>query len=353
YQGDPESPDYDREKYQWEQEKNKVDTSLCFVDDSLYNSLLTENNIKIPDDGRLYGVLWDTYTDVENDGTGTKWSSQHVFEKTDYPVSLKLSELKYHIGNYDYAYTDWESDEDGNITEKCYYMDRNAESQDDGNYTVFSHEEAVSFIEVNVAGVIDTAPAGVIDSVPAIIYPESSLGKFASPDTEWYNVTYYITADDHNYVAGELQDIMDKNFSESGISSYGINDVRNEEEMMRSMVMVINVFAYGFIVLISLVAITNIFNTISTNIMVRRREFAMLKSTGMSDRKMRRMMNYECILYGIKGLIYGMPVSFLISFVLYRWIRENITVGFYIPWYSIAISVGSVFVVVFATMLYS
>ena len=87
--------------------------------------------------------------------------------------------------------------------------------------------------------------------------------------------------------------------------------------------------------------------------MIRKREFAMLKSTGMSDKKMMKMMNYECILYGIKGIIYGIPVSCLISYFLYKWISQGVSMGFYIPWYSIVISVGSVFVVVFATMLYS
>ena len=123
--------------------------------------------------------------------------------------------------------------------------------------------------------------------------------------------------------------------------------------MLRSMVLVSNVFAYGFIILIALVSITNIFNTISTNIMIRRQEFAMLKSTGMSDKKMMRMMNYECILYGLKGIIYGIPVSYFMTVVLYRSIRDSMSIGFYIPWYSAVISVGSVFAVVFATMLYS
>lgn len=55
------------------------------------------------------------------------------------------------------------------------------------------------------------------------------------------------------------------------------------------------VFAYGFSVLISMIAIANVFNTITTNIMLRRREFAMLKSIGLGERGFRKMMNYECI----------------------------------------------------------
>jgi len=120
-----------------------------------------------------------------------------------------------------------------------------------------------------------------------------------------------------------------------------------------AMMKVINVFAFGFIILISLIAVANVFNTISTNVMLRRRELAMLKSVGMSDRGMKKMMNYECVLYGVKGLMYGIPVAVLISYLLYRVISEGVAVGFYVPWYSICISVVSVFVVVFVTMIYS
>lgn len=351
FPGDPSSPDYEKEKYVYERDKNLLGVSMYFVEDAVYEKLLSESNINIPDDGRIYGVLWDEYIHTDNEGDGTKWSKRHVFEKMDYPVSLKFQSFKY-IDGYDFSYSDYETDADGNITEKLYYHDINSESDSADSYIALSYEESICFTEMNIAGVLDSVPGGMMDS-PAVIFPRSAMGGFASNYEEWYNVSYYITADNHNVVADKMHNIMNENISDVNISSYGIDDVRAEEDRMRSMVIVINVFAYGFIILISLVATTNIFNTISTNIMIRKREFAMLKSTGMSDKKMMKMMNYECILYGIKGIIYGIPVSCLLSFMLYRWISQGVSMGFYIPWYSIVIAVGSVFVVVFATMLYS
>ena len=61
--------------------------------------------------------------------------------------------------------------------------------------------------------------------------------------------------------------------------------------------------------LISIYRDSNVFNTISTNISLRRREFAMLKSVGMTQKGFRWMMNYECLLYGSKALLLGLPVS--------------------------------------------
>ena len=66
----------------------------------------------------------------------------------------------------------------------------------------------------------------------------------------------------------------------------------------------VNVFSYGFIILISLIAMANVFNTISTSISLRRREFAMLRSVGLTQKGFRRMMDYECLIYGLLSLIH-------------------------------------------------
>lgn len=117
--------------------------------------------------------------------------------------------------------------------------------------------------------------------------------------------------------------------------------------------MIVRVFAYGFIVLISLIAAANVFNTISTNISLRRREFAMLKSVGMDSKGFNRMMNFECVLYGSKALLLGLPVSCGVTYLIYLAIMEGYETTFHLPWRAIGIAVLSVFLVVFITMMYS
>lgn len=130
-------------------------------------------------------------------------------------------------------------------------------------------------------------------------------------------------------------------------------NVYEMNETDRNMVVIIKVFSYGFITLISLIAVANVFNTISTNIMLRRREFAMLKSVGMTTRGFNRMMNFECILYGLKSLRWGIPVAFGVTWLIFRSIESGYDTRFYLPWTAVAIAVCSVFAVVFATMVYS
>ena len=130
-------------------------------------------------------------------------------------------------------------------------------------------------------------------------------------------------------------------------------DVYERTASQRALITVINVISYGFIILISAIAALNVFNTISTNVLLRRREFAMLRSVGMTNRGFNKMMNFECVLYGTKSLVFGVPAAFGLTYLMFRSVNEGVETSFYLPWSAVAIAVGSVFLVVFATMMYS
>jgi putative ABC transport system permease protein len=138
-------------------------------------------------------------------------------------------------------------------------------------------------------------------------------------------------------------------------TDYNLFNFYEMQEENRNAIFIVNVFAYTFIILISLIAAANVFNTISTNIKLRRRELAMLRSVGMSDRDFQKMMNFECAFYGIRALLFGLPLAAISSWLIYKGIftggEDNINYVF--PWGSLAISVFSVLFVVFVTMLYA
>ena len=119
------------------------------------------------------------------------------------------------------------------------------------------------------------------------------------------------------------------------------------------MLLTVDIFAYGFIILISLIAAANVFNTISTAFLLRRREFAVLSSVGMTPGEMNRMLSYECLLYGVRALRYGLPVSVLVTWAIYRVAAGSMDTSFVIPVSSIVIVIVSVFLVVFSSMLYA
>ena len=130
-------------------------------------------------------------------------------------------------------------------------------------------------------------------------------------------------------------------------------NIQSQTRSQESINTFLGVFVYGFIILISLICIANIFNTVSTNIALRRREFAMMRSVGMTPGGFNRMIRFESIFYGLKALLFGLPISVVISYLLYQTEQGVLISGFTLPWQSYCFAVLMLLVIVFSTMLYS
>ena len=148
-------------------------------------------------------------------------------------------------------------------------------------------------------------------------------------------------------------DNMVKALEHNKLPTSSLVNYADSVESTRNIILIFEVFSYGFIVLISLIAMANVFNTISTNIALRRREFAMLKSIGMTKRGFNKMMRFECLLYGAKSLLWGLPVSVAVTYLIFKATNETWEVKFYMPIVPVIIAVLSVFTVVIITMMYS
>lgn len=152
-----------------------------------------------------------------------------------------------------------------------------------------------------------------------------------------------------------MEDIEMKILAEGVTDNYNLYNVKSMIEDNTNIIFIANVFAYTFIVMISLIAAANVFNTISTNIKLRRRELAMLRSIGISEHGFRKMMNFECVFYGMRALGWGLPIAILFSWLVYEGISAGGAddINFVMPWAGICISIFSVLFIVFITMLYS
>ena len=154
--------------------------------------------------------------------------------------------------------------------------------------------------------------------------------------------------------ANKLQDEVEEMLAEVSCS---INNVDEEAKIMNNMFTLIGIFLYGFIIVISLIGITNIFNTITTNMELRRQEFAMLKSIGMTKKEFSRMIRLESIFMGVKSLLFGLPIGMilaaLIAFCLSEGNIKSLGIKYLIPFNGIIISVIAVFLLITCIMGYS
>ncbi|SEW33064.1 ABC transporter permease [[Clostridium] fimetarium] len=207
-------------------------------------------------------------------------------------------------------------------------------------------------IELNIGLSKDKLVMGVYSNngnTISVMIPQCMIGTVYKSDLFNNPPAIYVATNTHDSVAEKIKTILKDN----NLPVNRLYDLAKEDEYSKNMIFIIQVFAYGFITLISLISVANVFNTISTNILLRRREFAMLKSVGMTKRGFNKMMNFECILYGVKSLLLGLPVSIAITYYIYKSINSGYEMPFTLPWSAIGIAIFSVFAVVFATMIYS
>ena len=169
------------------------------------------------------------------------------------------------------------------------------------------------------------------------------------PSDYYYNVVYLSAAD-----SGSLSDQIEELMTDPAYRdlAYSVSDITSQVRMIEQIIFLINTFSYVFIALISAIGIANIFNTISTGIILRQKEFAMLKSVGMSPKGFHKMLFFESLLYGIKSLLWGLPISFVVMALLYLVLRQNFAIPFSVPWLQVAIGIGAIFAIVLITVCY-
>lgn len=176
----------------------------------------------------------------------------------------------------------------------------------------------------------DTYREGGLDF---ITYDEvgKNLGANISKDTLFIDV-------DNDDSIEKIKSIGDK-------YQYNIWDRRQESEDMRQTYFIMQIFVYGFLIVISLVSVTNIINTISTNISLRKRELAVIKSIGVTPKGFNRMVYLESILYGTISLIYAIPIGIGLCIVMHNMVSEVISFNLMLPWEAIAISIIAVYTI--------
>lgn len=210
-------------------------------------------------------------------------------------------------------------------------------------------------LDIEVGGLVkfdkNSLPCNLVaPGVVGIIMPYSQYINVVNKGVKANDISMNVCVetDEHKEVAENLTTLLNENdFGGSYVS-----DNVDTLETMNTVIFIIQVFVYGFITLISLITIANIINTISANIALRRKEFAMLKSVGTTPKGFSKMVSLESVFYALKAVIFGVPISVLISVVLNKMLGESsIPYHFDIKLYLGVIII--VFVLISITMIYS
>ena len=329
YYFDVDKPEYTKEygEYCGQLYDDSEDVSQVFfitvLNDKSYDKYASDAGIKNADTGAI----------LVNKGTFDVYN-----EKSSKYVKEEMELYKYKAGDtircgynvYDDASSDdnaaegdtESSTDDNNAVEG----DTESSTEDNSGYV---DEETINN---GVRKTVDVTIAGVTDKVPTCyngygntsllfmnqkgfesLWADGKSGNEFKPGNAIYSA--YVVAEN----ADEYQDTLEKETAEnpeySQISFY-VSNLDKEMRDEKSLFTLLGVFAYGLIVVIALIGITNIINTLSTGMELRSREFATLRSIGMTDKQFAGMVRLESVFISVKALVIGVPLGILISYLL-------------------------------------
>lgn len=233
------------------------------------------------------------------------------------------------------------------------------EGDDDGVEWFPLEEAEVQTVSVEVVALAEEAPA--IASARGeglqLIVPESvaAYQSFGNDAPIFYG--YFDSADgDHGALAEELATAGSAYFHDKspyGLAFYSFNDYIEQRDSNQMIATVVNVFCLLFAVILALIAMANVFNTVTNSLILRRREFAVMKSVGLSNRQFRAMVAEECVAWCVRGLVPGVLLSLFASFLLWQVISGSMTgLPFTLPWSYVALAAAMTVVAVGASVAY-
>lgn len=166
-------------------------------------------------------------------------------------------------------------------------------------------------------------------------------------DSSTHYTQFNIISDNTNNIDKLTKD-LDK------YSNVNYTNIKEAMKQANNLILVVKILMYGFISLVTLIGVTSVFNTISTSMALRKREFAVLRSIGLTNRGFNKILFFESLFFGMKSLIFAIPVSIGITVLIHYALADMMSIStIIIPWKYIIISIVSVFVIVLLTMMYS
>ena len=242
--------------------------------------------------------------------------------------------------------------EPGSISSLTLYCDR---FDDSGNYQTEACSDPIQNITM-----IETVPYGLrsILSDPsffAIVVPESYYQSFVNgmQENDYSFATtdfLYMNGDDFKNIEKEVENIEDEGI----VGGIYYENVQESVERTNRIILAIKILLYGFIALVTFIGITSIFNTIVTSLALRKKEFAMLRSVGLSPKGFRKILFLESLFFVAKAYLAALLVSFLLIVILHSAFNFSMYIeSVLIPWEAILIALLFSFLIVFITTMYA
>ncbi|NEZ49215.1 ABC transporter permease [Clostridium massiliodielmoense] len=164
--------------------------------------------------------------------------------------------------------------------------------------------------ELEIAGMLKCDPFsndGITNGKITIITSGKTFERMTGV-TNYSLVMIQTTNDATDENMMEIRNKLDKNCT--------FHDMRHQSTS--STYIAFMLFIYGFLAIITLVAVLNIMNSISMSVSARIKQYGAMRAVGMDQHQITKMIAAEAVTYSITGCIVGVVVGLFISKILYQ-----------------------------------
>lgn len=301
---------------------------------SLNRTSLYEGNFKYTDEYKKYNEYYDNENIIINVMSVGKEEYTRYLNK----LGLSYDKVKYKgilINN------DKKTFEEDNIVFNILDIKK-------GDILKLKNRKEDTNLDIEVALVTDKRPLGYENyfGIPFLIVSDEMMDNLPKSNS----IELLIKSNKPDKLQDDIEKLVKERECEEEVSIVNLDATMKE---LKNIYLIVAIFLYGFIIVISLIGVTNIFNTISTNMMLRKSEFATLKSIGMTKKEFNKMIFLESFLYSVKSLLIGLPIGIGLSYLIYLGLKQSLVFTYVPPYKGIIISILVVFILIFLLNSYS
>ena len=207
----------------------------------------------------------------------------------------------------------------------------------------YNDENTKKYYELGA--VSDIRPIGLSDSSYNSLYLVGDYEYFKNKEN--YDIAHegiYFQSDNPYELEKDIKDINE---------DFYVENLDEQYKQSNTVILIISIIVYGFIIVVTLIGVTSVFNTINSNMELRSSDFATLKSIGMTKKEFNNMINLEAIFYSFKSLIYGIILGLIGSYISYKAFLDRFEFSYVLPIKPILISIVFIVLLVLILMRYS
>lgn len=205
---------------------------------------------------------------------------------------------------------------------------------------------------VEIDGILTRA-----DIPEELLYPNTNPVRLVVPKAKVRGYNWMSSPADEEGYMEYANEIMERYFPEGEADAYmelgfstRVFKTEDYVKVMNIAIVLASVFLYSFVILLAMIGVINVISTMSTNVQMRQREFAVLQSIGMTSDSLRKMLNMESILCAGKALLFGVPIGLAFILIMNYSVRMIFPIAFCIPWKAIGVVMVLVFLLIWGTI---